>query len=115
MQQRLSLSLVSQQKHNGQHGTKTKFQEYSLTGKSINENSGQLTVSEVQLSSSSPFKRAVYSLLVRQPDKSFDTEQVRKKLYIETFFHKHLYLVNYDLTCLSKFKELLLTGLIYSY
>ena len=51
MQQRLSLSLVSQRKHNGQHGIKTKFQEYSLTGKPIKENSGQLTVSEVQLSS----------------------------------------------------------------
>ena len=39
----------------------------------MKENSGQLTVSEVELSSSSPLKRAVYSLLVQQPGKSFDT------------------------------------------
>ena len=56
----LSLSLVSQQKHNGQHGIKTKFQEYSLNGNSIKENSGQLTVSEVQLSSSSPSTRSLF-------------------------------------------------------
>ena len=69
----LSLSLVSQQKHNGQRGIKTKFQEYFCLDDSIKENSGQLTVSEVQHSSSSPFIRAVYSHLVRQPGKFFNT------------------------------------------
>ena len=53
----------------------------------MKENSGQLTVTEVELSSSSPLKRAVYSLLVRQPGKSFDTEQVRtRELYLKDFF-----------------------------
>ena len=100
----LSLSSVSQRKHNGQHGIKTKFQEYFCLETAGTAN---ITVSEVQLSSSSPFKRAVYSLLVRQPGKSFhtfDTEQVRmrtlsKRLFL---FYKHAYLIVYDLTSLSK-------------
>ena len=82
----LSLSLVIQQKHNGQRGIKTKFQEYFCLESSIKENSGQLTVSEVQLSSSPPLKRAVYSLLVQQPGKSFDTEQVRTRTLSQGFF-----------------------------
>ena len=83
---------------------KNKIPRIFLSGNSIKEKSGQLTVSEVQLSSLSPFKRAVYSLLVRQPGKSFDTEQVRtrtlsKRLFL---FYKHAYLIVYDLTSLSK-------------
>ena len=77
---------MSQQKHNAQHGIKTKFQEYSLTGNSIKENSEQLTVSEVQLRSSSPFKRAAYSLLVWQPGKFFNTEQIREKTLYKDIF-----------------------------
>ena len=74
-----------------------------MSGNSIKERSGQLTVSEVQLSSSSPFKSAVYLLLVRQPGKSFDTKQVRTKtLSKRLFLYKHVYLVVYDLTSLSK-------------
>ena len=48
---------------------------------------GQLTVSEVQISSSSPLKRAVYSLLVRQPGKSFDTEHVRTRTLSKRLCH----------------------------
>ena len=83
---------------------KNKIPRIFLSGNSIKEKSGQLTVSEVQLSSLSPFKRAVYSLLVRQPGKSFDTEQVRTKTLSKSFFYiyKHVYLVVYDLTHLSK-------------
>ena len=89
----LSLSLVSQQKHNGQRGIKTKFQEYFLSGNSIKENSaGQLTVSEVQLSSSLPLKRAVYSLLVQQLGKSFDTEQVRTRTLSKRLFFINMYI-----------------------
>ena len=76
---------------------KNKIPRIFLSGNSIKEKSGQLTVSEVQLSSSSlQFKRAVYSLLVRQPGKSFDTEQVRTRtLSKRLFLYKHVYLVVY--------------------
>ena len=57
----LSLSLVSQQKHNGQRGIKTKFQEYSLTGNSIKENSGQLTVSKQSVKFSSVLRLFAFS------------------------------------------------------
>ena len=82
---------------------KNKIPRIFLSGNSIKEKSGQLTVSEVQLSSSSPFKRAVYSLLVQQPGKSFDTEQVRTRtLSKRLFVYKNVYLIVYDLTSLSK-------------
>ena len=65
---------------------KNKIPRIFLSGNSIKEKSGQLTVSEVQLSSLSPFKRSVYSLFVRQPGKSFDTEQVRTRTLSKSFF-----------------------------
>ena len=89
----LSLSFVSQRKHNGQHGIRTKFQEYFCPEGSIKENSGQLTVSEVQLSSFVTINRVVYSLLFRQPGKSFNTEQVRTKT-----ISKRLFFIN----CISR-------------
>ena len=94
---------------------KNKIPRIFLSGNFIKEKSGQLTVSEVQLSSSSPLKRAVYSLLVQQPGKSFDTEQVRARtLSKRLFLYKHVYLVVYDLTRLSKL-ERVTTDWIYSY
>ena len=82
----LSLSLVTA-KSQWPTLNKNKIPRIFLSGNSIKENSGQLTVSEVQLSSSSPFKRVVYSLLLRQPGKSFDTEQVGTRTLSKGFFN----------------------------